>query len=60
MTGKKTYKERDNEERLGKKRYLRRKVQEHEAEEEIKKYTNEDQPNESGTRRLDGLRPERS
>jgi hypothetical protein len=57
MTGRKSFKERENEEKLGKKKYLERRVQDQEAEEEIKEYLNEDCTDESGTNRLDGQRP---
>lgn len=60
MTGKRTYKERDNEERLGKKKFLERKIQDQEAEEEIKDFIDEDCTDERYLGRLDGQRPERS
>lgn len=59
MTGKRSYKERDNEDRFGKKRFLTRKIQEVEAEEEIKEFVNEDCTDECIPDRLDGQRPER-
>lgn len=60
MTGKRTYKEIDTETRLGKKRFLERKIQDQEAEDEIKDYIqDEDCTDESGTYRFDGLRSER-
>jgi hypothetical protein len=38
MTGNKTYKEKETEERLGKKKYIERKVQDQEADDEIQEY----------------------
>lgn len=57
MTGKKSFKERETESKLGKKRYLARKVQEHEADNEIKDYVNEDCTDEGGVDRCDGVGP---
>lgn len=41
MTGLKTLKERETEKQRGRKRFLERKVQEHEAEREINNYKEE-------------------
>lgn len=38
MTGKKSYKEKETEQKFGKKRYLERVIEEQEAEQEIKDY----------------------
>ncbi len=57
MTGKKSYKEKETEQKFGKKRYLERVIEEQEAEQEIKDYDrNEDITDEGGADRLDGLR----
>lgn len=57
----KTNREREREKERGKKRYLERVIEEHEAEQQIKEYTNnEDSTDEGRVDRFDGLRPERS
>ena len=48
MTGKKTYKEVENEAKLGTKKYIRRKAEEEEAEKEIEQYEQE-----QDTKRID-------
>lgn len=42
MTGKQTYKEKETEQQKGKRRFIERRVQELEAEKEIKEYDNTD------------------
>ncbi len=63
MIKQKTNREKDSEKTRGKKRYLERIVQEHEAEEEIKTFDRgsiiEDSTNEGGTDRFDGFGSER-
>lgn len=53
MTGQKSYKEKENEKIRGKKRYLERVIEEHEAEQEIKEYDRnepiEDRENDLGS-----------
>lgn len=57
----KTNREREREKERGKKRYLERVIEEHEAEQQIKEYKeNEDSTDEGRVDRFDGQRPERS
>ena len=58
MEHQKVNRERDREKERGKKRYLERVIEEHEAEQQIKEYTNnEDSTDEGRVDRFDGLRP---
>jgi hypothetical protein len=42
MTGKKTYKERDTENKRGKKRYLEREIQDKESKKEVEEFFDEE------------------